>query len=66
MWDASFLQDIIRGAAEEVLAVLKNDKMKDNDKKKEIEELLGDVTSERFAQVRWTPDHTHPGFTLGW
>ncbi|GBG66811.1 hypothetical protein CBR_g70690 [Chara braunii] len=44
-------QDILRGAADEVLAVLKNDKYKDPDKKKEIERLLNTMTNERFAQV---------------
>ncbi|KAI5074534.1 hypothetical protein GOP47_0010495 [Adiantum capillus-veneris] len=44
-------QDILRGAADEVLAVLKNDKIKDPDKKKEIEKLLNTVPNERFAQL---------------
>lgn len=44
-------QDILRGAADEVLAVLKNDKIKDPDKKKEIEKLLNAVPAERFAQL---------------
>ncbi len=37
------------GAADEVLAVLKTDRVKDKDKKKEIDTLLGTVTEERFA-----------------
>lgn len=41
--------DVLRGAADEVLAVLKNDKLKDKDKKKETEDLLGQLTDERFA-----------------
>lgn len=32
-----------------MLAVLKNDRMKDKDKKKEAEQLLGPLTEERFA-----------------
>eukprot|EP00854_Cymbomonas_tetramitiformis_P003845 gene3845-4801_t len=44
-------QDILRGAAEEVLAVLKNDKTKDNEKKKEVELLLGNVTVEFFSRL---------------
>jgi len=45
-------QDIIRGAADEVLAILKNDKTRAPDKKKEIEELLGaSMTESRFADV---------------
>jgi pre-mRNA-splicing helicase BRR2 len=43
--------DIIRGAAEEVLAVLKNDKQKDHDKKKDIAELMGSISEEHFAQL---------------
>ncbi|XP_057859614.2 DExH-box ATP-dependent RNA helicase DExH12 [Cryptomeria japonica] len=44
-------QDILRGAADEVLAVLKNDKIKDLDKKKEIEKLLNSLSSQHFAQL---------------
>jgi pre-mRNA-splicing helicase BRR2 len=44
-------QDILRGAADEVLGVLKNDRFKDPDKKKEIEKLLNTMTNERFAQL---------------
>ncbi|KAL3697093.1 hypothetical protein R1sor_011169 [Riccia sorocarpa] len=44
-------QDILRGAADEVLAVLKNDKFKDPDKKKEIEKLLNSMSQERFTQL---------------
>ena len=42
-------RDILCGACDEVLVVLKNDKLKDLDKKKEIEMLLGPVADERFA-----------------
>jgi pre-mRNA-splicing helicase BRR2 len=46
-----FLQprDVLCGAADEVLIVLKNDRMKDKDKKREVETLLGDIADERFA-----------------
>lgn len=44
-------QDILRGAADEVLGVLKNDKFKDPDKKKEIEKLLNSMSNERFGQL---------------
>ncbi|KAH9477321.1 U5 small nuclear ribonucleoprotein 200 kDa helicase [Psilocybe cubensis] len=44
-------QDIVRSAADTVLETLKNDAMKDFDKKKEIEEVLGPVTSESFSQL---------------
>lgn len=42
-------RDILCGACDEVLVVLKNDKLKDLDKKKEIEMLLGPIADERFA-----------------
>lgn len=42
-------RDILCGAADEVLSVLKNDRLKDLDKKKETEALLGTIPSERFA-----------------
>ncbi|EFJ32423.1 hypothetical protein SELMODRAFT_144158 [Selaginella moellendorffii] len=44
-------QDVLRGAADEVLVVLKNDKMKDSDKKKELEKLLNELSQERFNQL---------------
>uniref|UniRef100_A0A1A9ZDE9 U5 small nuclear ribonucleoprotein 200 kDa helicase n=1 Tax=Glossina pallidipes TaxID=7398 RepID=A0A1A9ZDE9_GLOPL len=42
-------RDILCGAADEILAVLKNDKLKDRERKKEIDSLLSSVTEERFA-----------------
>lgn len=42
-------RDILCGAADEILAVLKNDKLKDRERKKEIDGLLGTVLEERFA-----------------
>ncbi|XP_058793100.1 U5 small nuclear ribonucleoprotein 200 kDa helicase [Phymastichus coffea] len=42
-------RDILCGAADEVLAVLKNDKLKEKEKKKETEQLLGSLAEERFA-----------------
>ena len=42
-------RDILCGAADEVLAVLKNDKLKEKEKKKETEQLLGGLAEERFA-----------------
>ncbi len=44
-------QDIVRSAADSVLETLKNDAMKDFDKKKEIEEVVGSVSNEQFAQL---------------
>ncbi|XP_068974071.1 U5 small nuclear ribonucleoprotein 200 kDa helicase [Bombus flavifrons] len=42
-------RDILCGAADEVLAVLKNDRLKEKEKKKETELLLGPLAEERFA-----------------
>ncbi|KAI4967217.1 hypothetical protein ZWY2020_029484 [Hordeum vulgare] len=42
--------DVLGGAADEVLAVLKNDKIKNPDKKKEIEKLLNPISSAMFDQ----------------
>ncbi|XP_031472990.1 DExH-box ATP-dependent RNA helicase DExH12 [Nymphaea colorata] len=44
-------QDILSGAADEVLKVLKNDKTKNPDKKKEIESLLNPVSQQFFDQL---------------
>ncbi|XP_002030655.2 putative U5 small nuclear ribonucleoprotein 200 kDa helicase [Drosophila sechellia] len=42
-------RDILCGAADEILAVLKNDRLKDRERKKDVDSLLGAVTDERFA-----------------
>lgn len=42
-------RDILCGAADEVLQVLKNDRLKEREKKKETELLLGGLADERFA-----------------
>ncbi|KAK7792871.1 hypothetical protein R5R35_004001 [Gryllus longicercus] len=42
-------RDILCGAADEVLAVLKNDRLKEKEKKRETEALLGGLADERFA-----------------
>lgn len=42
-------RDILCGAADEILAVLKNDKLKDRERKRGIDLLLGKVADERFA-----------------
>jgi len=44
-------QDIVRSAADTVLETLKNEGMKDFDKKKEIEEIIGSISSEQFSQL---------------
>ncbi|KIY72493.1 putative RNA helicase [Cylindrobasidium torrendii FP15055 ss-10] len=44
-------QDIVRSAADTVLETLKSPEMKDFDKKKEIEEVLGPVSGESFSQL---------------
>ncbi|KAK6736456.1 hypothetical protein RB195_019253 [Necator americanus] len=42
-------RDILCGAADEVLAVLKSEKIREKEKKKEVELLLGPLTDERTA-----------------
>jgi pre-mRNA-splicing helicase BRR2 len=37
------------GAADEVLAVLKNDRLKDRDRRRDAEVLLGGLADERYA-----------------
>lgn len=44
-------QDILRGAADEVLATLKNDRITDPARHKEVDALLGVVADEKFAQL---------------
>lgn len=41
-------RDILCGAADEVLAVLKNDKMRDKERRREVEQLLGTVDDTRY------------------
>ncbi|TFK49242.1 putative RNA helicase [Heliocybe sulcata] len=43
-------QDVVRSAADTVLETLKNDNLKDFDKKKEVEEVLGPITNDSFSQ----------------
>ena len=42
-------RDIICGAADEVLSVLKNERAKDKERRKEVELLLGPLADERYA-----------------
>ena len=44
-------QDIIRSATDTVLETLKNENMKDFDKKKEIEDILGGISNDTFSQL---------------
>ncbi|KAH7919595.1 Sec63-domain-containing protein [Leucogyrophana mollusca] len=44
-------QDIVRSATDTVLETMKNDNMKDFDKKKEVEEVLGSVSNDMFSQL---------------
>ncbi|CAK5277379.1 unnamed protein product [Mycena citricolor] len=44
-------QDIVRSATDIVLEVLKNENMKDFDKKKEIEDVTGTLGNEQFSQL---------------
>ncbi|MEE6520153.1 hypothetical protein FKM82_017964 [Ascaphus truei] len=41
-------RDILCGAADEVLAVLKNDKLRDKDRRKEVDQLLGQTDDTRY------------------
>ncbi|PCH44659.1 Sec63-domain-containing protein [Wolfiporia cocos MD-104 SS10] len=43
--------DVVRSAADTVLETLKNENTKDFDKKKEIEEVVGPISSETFSQL---------------
>lgn len=42
-------RDILCGAADEVLAVLKNDRLKDKERRRDVERLLDKMPDERFA-----------------
>eukprot|EP00798_Chlamydomonas_sp_ICE-L_P019206 gene19206-25824_t len=61
-------QDVLRGAADEVISVLKNDNMRDPERQKGCEELLGPLPSEKFAHLialgklitDWTGDEAPP------
>jgi pre-mRNA-splicing helicase BRR2 len=44
-------RDILCGAADEVLITLKNDRLRDRERKREIESLLGSLNDERFALI---------------
>jgi pre-mRNA-splicing helicase BRR2 len=44
-------QDVVRSAADTVLETLKSENLKDFDKKKEVEEVLGPVTGETFSRL---------------
>ena len=44
-------QDVMRGAADEVLAALKEEGKTERAKQKDVEALMGTLTSERFAQI---------------
>lgn len=44
-------QDIVRSAADTVLETLKTDSLKDFDKKKDIESVVGPITGEVFSQL---------------
>lgn len=41
-------RDILCGAADEVLAVLKNDKIRDKERRREVEQLLGPSDDTRY------------------
>jgi len=44
-------QDVLRGAADEVLAILKNENMRAPDKKVEIEKVLVPISQDRFSDL---------------
>ena len=44
-------QDVVRSAADAVLESLKNENLKDFDKKKEVEEVLGSISNDEFSQL---------------
>lgn len=44
-------RDVLCGAADEVLITLKNDRLKDKERKREVEGLLGNIPDERFNQL---------------
>lgn len=44
-------RDVIRSAADDVLETLKTDTLKDFDKKREIESVIGNIESDKFAQL---------------
>ncbi|KXN91384.1 hypothetical protein AN958_00907 [Leucoagaricus sp. SymC.cos] len=44
-------QDIVRSAADAVLETLKEESLKDFDKKREVESVLSSITGEQFAQL---------------
>ena len=44
-------QDVVRSAADAVLEGLKNENLKDFDKKKEVEEVLGPISADQFSQL---------------
>lgn len=44
-------QDVVRSAADTTLEILKDDDLKDFDKKKEIQEILGQLSTETFGQL---------------
>lgn len=50
LWSSRSRQprDILCGAADEVLAVLKNDKMRDKERRREVEQLLGPADDTRY------------------
>jgi len=43
--------DVLRGAADEVLAAIKTDGVLDSERKKDVEEVLGTITDEYFAEL---------------
>ena len=61
--------DVLCGAADEVLICLKNEKLRDKDRRRNVEELLGQLPEERYALLvnlakkitDWNPDGDRKG-----
>lgn len=43
--------EVLKGAADEVLAILKEDGLKEGDRKRNLEGILGSLTQERFTRL---------------
>ncbi|ANB15899.1 Brr2p [Sugiyamaella lignohabitans] len=54
-WVQSYLEDVshetIRSAADAILVAVKDQALKDSEKKKEVEDIVGPVTNEHFSQL---------------
>ncbi|CAD8200123.1 unnamed protein product [Paramecium pentaurelia] len=44
-------QDVIKSIVDEVLAIMKNDNLKDSEKRQEVEAIIGKLTNELFSDI---------------